>query len=127
MLLSRGGRSANGENRRPTQRRFVAPSSAALTAGAAHKTPVVCLNHEDELEVDERYANAPRDKLLVVRYTDKALTEMLSKAEADRRRAETTLPDPIDGPEWPVDVEDEREKKREKLDVSLLKLIGIKA
>ena len=48
---------------------------------------------------------------------------MLSKAEADRRRAETTLPDPTDGPEWPVDVEDEREKKREKLDVSLLKLI----
>ena len=99
---------------------------AALTAGAAHKTPVVCLNHEDKLEVDERIA-APRDKLLVVRYTDKALNEMLSKAEADRRRAETTLPDPIDGPEWPVDVEDEREKKREKLDTSLLKLIGIKA
>ena len=85
---------------------------------------MVCLNHEDELEVDERIANAPRDKLLVVRYTDRALNEMLSKAEADRRRAETTLPDPIDGPEWPVDVEDEREKKREKLDVSLLKLIG---
>ena len=86
---------------------------------------MVCLNYEDELEVDERIANAPRDKLLVVRYTV-GLTEMLGKAETDRRRAETTLPDPIDGPEWPVDVEDEREKKREKLDVSLLKLIGIK-
>ena len=54
-----------------------------------------------------------------MRYTDKALTEMLSKAEADRRRAETTLPDPSTA-RVAVDVEDEREKKRAKLDLFLL-------